>query len=138
MKTVDGVPQPQPAGEDERQGLSQAPCRPADLAQLLLAGPGLRSRQRARDQQADKAGLELKRQILERLAALDPEPEQLDLAFEQIVREIGQPYGPTRAVCLSVRGDWEAACSSPHFIPWLLEEALRDSQEPRRGKKRAD
>ncbi len=124
--------------EDGQAATPNVPCRPADLANLLLAGPGLRSRQRARDQQADKAGIELKRQVLVRLAALDPEPEQLDEALEQIIHEMGRPHGPTRGVCLSVRSDWETACSSPHFIAWLLEQAIRDGMEPRRGRNRAD
>ncbi len=138
MSAADGTVELQRSGDDARVAISQAPCRPADVANLLLAGPGLRSRERARDQQADKAGLELKRQVLERLAALDPEPEQVDAALEQIIREVGPPYGPTRGVCLHVRSDWDAACSSPQFVPWLLEEAIRAGAEPRRGKKRAD
>ena len=117
---------------------AQLPCRPGDLANLLLAGPGLRSRQRARDQQADKAGIELKRQVLVRLAALDPEPEEFEATLEQIISEMGPPYGPTRGICLSIRGDWEAACSSPQFVAWLLQEAVRDNGDSRRGKKRAD
>ncbi len=125
---------------DQETGLTDVstPCRPRDLAQLMLAGPGLRTRQRARDQQADKAGIELKRQVLVRLAALDPEPADIIGALEQIISDIGPPYGPTRGVCLSIRSDWEAACTSPQFVTWLLQEAVRDGGGPRRGKQRAD
>ncbi len=114
------------------------PCRPRDLANLLLAGPGLRSRQRARDQQADQAGIELKRQVLLRLAAVDPDPEDIETALDRIIREMGPPYGPTRGICLTVRNDWEVASSSPQFVAWLLQEALREGEGRRRGKKRAD
>ncbi len=117
---------------------ASTPCRPGDLAQLMLAGPGLRTRQRARDQQADKAGIELKRQVLVRLAALDPEPADLIAALERIISDIGPPYGPTRGVCLSIQTDWEAACALPQFVAWLLQEAVRDGGEARRGKQRAD
>ncbi|MBV9786557.1 MAG: hypothetical protein JOZ51_00150 [Chloroflexi bacterium] len=116
---------------------AQAPLRPADLAHLLLAGGDLLPRQRARDQQADLAGMELKRRVLHQLIALDPEPENLDAALDQIIAEIGPPFGPTRGICLNVRYDWEAACSSPQFIAWLIDEAVREGQGQRRGKKRA-
>jgi hypothetical protein len=54
-------------------------------------------RQRARDQQADLAGLQLKRRILDRLAALDPEPADLEGALIRIVEEFGEPTGPDYA-----------------------------------------
>lgn len=114
------------------------PCRPRDLANLLLAGPGLRSRQRARDQQADQAGIELKRQVLLRLSAIDPDPEDIETALDHIIRDMGPPYGPTRGICLNVRNDWETACSSPDFFAWLLNEALRDNQGEKKRKHRAD
>lgn len=128
----------QTPGQTDTRLVQELPCRPGDLAKLLLAGPGLRTRQRARDQQADRAGIELKRQVLLRLAALDPDPEDFEAALEQIIRNMGPPYGPTRGICLSVRNDWEAACSSPQFVAWLLQEAVRESEGQRRGKKRAD
>ena len=46
--------------------------RPRDLALLLLASGDLLPRRRARDQQADRAGLDLKRRLLEGVAAFDP------------------------------------------------------------------
>src|SRR5215470_7837155 len=61
--------------------------RPRDLALLMLASGDLRPRQRARDQQADRAGLELKRRLLDRVAALDPEPEGLQAALAQVIEE---------------------------------------------------
>ncbi|HEY0736802.1 MAG TPA: hypothetical protein VGD69_17920 [Herpetosiphonaceae bacterium] len=115
----------------------EAPLRPADLAHLLLAGGDLLPRQRARDQQADLAGMELKRRVLHLLIALDPEPEELDAALDRIIAEIGPPFGPTRGICLNVRYDWEAACTSPQFIAWLIDEAVREGEGQRRGKKRA-
>ena len=125
------------SSQPEHDDAAQAPLRPADLAHLLLAGGDLLPRQRARDQQADLAGMELKRRVLHQLIALDPEPEDLDAALDQIIAEIGPPFGPTRGICLNVRYDWEAACSSPQFIAWLIDEAVREGQGQRRGKKRA-
>jgi hypothetical protein len=103
------------------------PLRPRDLALLLLASADLRPRKRARDQQADRAGLELKRRLLDRLAALDPEPEDLETALVQIVEEFGPPTGPTRAIALSFRDEWQAACVSPEWVGQLLGEAVRES-----------
>ncbi len=111
------------------------PLRPRDLALLLLASGDLRPRQRARDQQADLAGLELKRSILERLAALDPEPEKLEQALAGIVQEMGLPTGPTRAIALTVAEDWQAACQAPEWVAHLLGQAMQEHQEgPNRGR----
>ena len=103
----------------------------------MLAGGELLPRQRARDQQADLAGMALKRDVLERLSALDPEPEEIDGALAQIIEAIGEPSGPTRGVCLNIRYDWDAACQSPDFVAYLLNEALRASSGERRRGRRA-
>jgi hypothetical protein len=110
--------------------------RPRDLALLLLASGDLLPRQRARDQQADRAGMDLKRQVLERLADLDPEPDDLEAALSQIVADVGPPTGPTRAVAAVVRDEWLAACSSPEWVAQLLGEAASAGQrEERRGRR---
>jgi hypothetical protein len=108
--------------------------RPKDLALFLLASGDLLPRKRARDQQADIAGLELKRRVLDMLVAIDPEPEQLELALLQIAQAIGPPDGPTRAICATVRDDWQAAAAT-----WLIAQALREGESPsgRRGGRRA-
>src|SRR5438045_48198 len=99
--------------------------RPRDLALLLLASGDVLPRKRARDQQADRAGLDLKRRLLDRLAALDPEPEELEAALLRIVEEFGPPTGPTRALAVALKQEWELACSEPEFLRHLLEEAAR-------------
>jgi len=104
------------------------PLRPRDLALLLLASGDLRPRLRARDQQADRAGLELKRMMLDRLAALDPDPELLDATLAAIVGEMASPTGPARAIALSVREDWQAACTSPEWVGHLLQRATRETE----------
>jgi hypothetical protein len=105
--------------------------RPRDLALLLLASGDLLPRKRARDQQADRAGLDLKRRLLERVAALDPEPPALDETLADVIAELGQPSGPARALALQFREEWQAACVTPGWTAHLLEEALH-AQEPRR------
>jgi hypothetical protein len=110
--------------------------RPRDLAVLLLASGDLLPRQRARDQQADRTGLDLKRRVLDRLLVLDPEPAELEAALVRIVEEIGPPTGPTRAVAGVVRDEWQAACSSPDWVAQLLGEATAtEEREAKRGRR---
>jgi hypothetical protein len=110
--------------------------RPRDLAVLLLASGDLKPRKRARDQQADCAGLELKRRVLDRVAALDPEPGDLEAILLGIVAELGPPTGPTRALAVSFREEWQLACASPEWVAHLLGEATRTSdKEPSDGRR---
>jgi hypothetical protein len=113
--------------------------RPSDLALFLLASGDLMPRQRARDQQADVTGLELKRRILDLVVSYDPEPAALEQTLLRIVQEIGPPHGPTRAICANVRDDWQDAATTPELVEWLINEAVdqdRVEREGRRGKKR--
>src|SRR5258707_14617370 len=98
--------------------------RPRDLAWLLLASRDLLPRQRARDQQADLAGMQLKRRVLDRLAALDPDPAELEGALVRIIEEIGPPTGPTRAIATELRDEWHIAIATPEWVAQLLGEAM--------------
>jgi hypothetical protein len=98
---------------------------------LLLASGDLLPRQRARDQQADRAGLALKRKLLEGVAAVDPDPEALEEALAVAIAEMGPPSGPVRALALQFREEWQAACVAPEWTAYLLQEALR-APEPKR------
>jgi hypothetical protein len=110
--------------------------RPRDLALLLLASGDLRPRQRARDQQADRAGMEIKRRILQEVAALDPEPEELEAVLIRLIEEIGPPTGPTRAVAAVVRDEWQTACATPEWVAQLLADAVyeKPKSDNRKGK----
>jgi hypothetical protein len=113
---------------------SGAALRPRDFALLLLASGELAPRQRARDQQADRAGLELKRRVLEALAAHDPEPEEMEAALLAVVEDLGPPTGPTRAVALALLEDWQSASAAPGLIDHLLSQAIHPpTAEGRRG-----
>jgi hypothetical protein len=104
--------------------LPDDPLRPRDLARLLLASRDVLPRKRARDQQADLAGLALKRSVLERLAELDPEPAEVEETLLNIVAGLGEPSGPARAVAVLVRDEWRTACACPEWVAHLLAEAL--------------
>jgi hypothetical protein len=108
------------------------PLRPRDFAVLLLSSGDLTPRKRARDQQADRAGLDLKRRVLEAVATLDPEPQDLEAALLSIVEDIGPPTGPTRAVARMVIEEWQAIGMAPAGLAHLLDEALRGPREKAR------
>jgi hypothetical protein len=110
--------------------------RPRDLALLLLASGDLRPRIRARDQEADRTGLELKRRVLDRLAAIDPDPDHLTTTLTRIIEEIGPPTGPTRAIAMSIHEDWQAAVATPDWVAHLLNEAAQTSEEDNRRARR--
>jgi hypothetical protein len=112
------------------------PLRPRDLALLLLASGELLPRQRARDQQADVTGMDLKRRVLDRLAALDPEPGEVEATLLQIVDEIGPPLGPTRAIATGIYEEWQAVCAAPEWVAQLLADATHHSANESEGKKR--
>jgi hypothetical protein len=106
--------------------LQPAPLlRPRDFALLLLASGDVAPRQRARDQQADRAGLELKRRVLSALVELGPEPEGLEAALLAVVEELGPPTGPTRAIARALVEEWQLASATPGWVAHLLGEAVK-------------
>ena len=100
------------------------PLRPRDYAVLLLASRDLRPRQRARDQRADLAGLDLKRRLLQQLADHDPEPADVATVLFASIEDLGPPFGPTRALASLIHEEWQAACVSPEWVAQLLAEAV--------------
>jgi hypothetical protein len=109
--------------------LPESPVRPlfpGDYARLVLAAAGGPPRARARDQQADVVGEGLRRRVLDRLAALDPEPEALESTLLAIVAELREPAGATRAVCTAIYQEWEMARENPGFLSFLIAQAMRN------------
>lgn len=96
------------------------PLRPREFAVLLLGSGDVLPRQRARDQQADRAGLELMQRVLEGIVVADPEPEEMEAALLSIVEEVGPPLGPTRSIALTILEDWRTAVLTPDWVAYLL------------------
>jgi hypothetical protein len=123
--------------EDEMEvppaDLPGGPLRPGDYARFALAASGAPPRARARDQQADLVGESLRRCVLDRLVALDPEPEALESALMAIVAELGEPTGSTRAICSVILQEWEMARLGPRLLPFLIDQAIRADQTSRRA-----
>ena len=97
---------------------------PRAFALLLLGSGEAAPRQRARDQQADDAGLDLKRRLLAEVVARDPAPADFEAELLAVVDDFGPPTGPTRAVALGVLEEWRLAATSPGWVPHLLGEAV--------------
>lgn len=109
--------------------------RPRDMALLLLAAEGGPPRQRARDQRPDDLGGALRRRVLDQLAALDPEPDELPEALAAIAAGLGEPTGPARGVAALLLEEWNTACASPAYWSWSLREAI-EADDRRLDRKR--
>jgi len=102
--------------------------RPAQVCQALLAAleaaEGQR-RKRKRDQTPDAIGLTVKRELLERAVAADPEPEAFEawlLNYSQISVST-ELAGPAAAMARSVFDEWQLAHSLKEFNFWLNQGA---------------
>jgi hypothetical protein len=98
--------------------------RPRDLAILLLAADPSTPRQRARDQRADLAGSHLERFLLDRVAAIDPEPDDLEAELSRIAHEQPALSGPLRAIGALILQEWKTSRQVPAYWEWLLRRAI--------------
>jgi hypothetical protein len=110
--------------------------RPRELALLQLGSEELQPRQRMRGQAPDRIGLELKRQLLRKLADLDPEPEELDAALARLIDDLGLPTGPIRALALSFRDDWQELRAHPETVSLLFHQTIHSDEGGDRGGRR--
>jgi hypothetical protein len=78
-----------------------------------------------RSQYPDVAGMELKRRLLQAIADLDPDSEDLDAMLARLIDELGPPPGPIRALAIGFRDDWQGLASNPGWVEQLREEAAR-------------
>jgi hypothetical protein len=106
------------------------PPRPAEYALWRLAVESSPPRARARDQQADRLGLDLQKALLLPLVSLDPDPEDLPAALDSIIQNLGPQSGPARGLARLILDDWHACLQAPVFWTWILQEACARSQGP--------
>jgi hypothetical protein len=100
--------------------------RPAEFAALLLTGLDVSaaiSRRRKRDQKPDDVGLGLKRILLERIVADDPDPGTFgEWLLDQV---LSMPVsGAWRAMAADILDDYCLARTDPAFERWLRECAV--------------
>jgi len=107
--------------------------RPARVCTALLAALDAsegRSRARKRDQTPDSIGLAIRRDLLERAAHDDPEPD----AFEQWLLdhvETSTVPGAACAIARTVLDEWQLAHRMESFAAWLEQGA--PSEDARAG-----
>lgn len=113
-----------------------APLTPGQFCRYLLdalAAAEGRQRRRKRDQTPDAIGLGLQRELLERGAAEDPEPEQFE---EWLLRQslVATASGPVRALCLQILDEYRVALRDPRLADWLAAGApSADTSEESQG-----
>jgi hypothetical protein len=96
--------------------------RPATLCRELLAALEAsegRRRRRKRDTTPDAIGLGIKRALLERAVAEDPEPAAFEAWLLERCLAAGGEAGATRAMALEVLTEWRLASGLPEFAAWL-------------------
>ncbi|HET7342374.1 MAG TPA: hypothetical protein VFL90_13010 [Methylomirabilota bacterium] len=102
--------------------------RPAEFCRGLLsalqASEGRRKR-RKRDTTPDALGLAIKRALLERAVADDPEPAQFEAWLVARCQDAATTVsvGAARAMALEIFDEWRLAGASPAFGAWLASGA---------------
>ena len=108
--------------------------RPRDVCRELLraleASEGRRKR-RKRDTTPDVIGLAIKRDLLDRAVAADPEPDEFEAWLLAQCAAAGPAEGGMRAMALSIFEEWRLAQDGTPFGDWLAQgapsdDALRD------------
>jgi len=105
--------------------------RPRDVCRELLAAldasEGRRQR-RKRDTTPDAIGLEVKRDLLERAIAADPEPDAFEAWLLEQCSAAGAAEGGVRAMALSIFEEWRLAHDATAFREWLAHGAPSDDR----------
>lgn len=107
--------------------------RPGDLCRELLAAVDAsegRRKKRKRDTTPDAIGLEIKRELLERVVAADPAPEEFEAWLHEQCLAAGAPEGGLRAMALSIFEEWRLAHEAESFRDWLARGAPSDDARP--------
>jgi hypothetical protein len=105
--------------------------RPADVCRALLealeSAEG-RRRKRKRDQTADAFGLSVKRELLQRAVAADPDPDRFEEWLLNYPATCASPElaGPASAMARAVFEEWRLAGSLGAFREWLERGAPSD------------
>ncbi|HVH67058.1 MAG TPA: hypothetical protein VM716_04265 [Gemmatimonadales bacterium] len=107
----------------------QTGVRPAQLCRELLGALGAaegRRKRRKRDTTPDAIGLTMKRDLLERAVAADPEPDEFETWLQEQCLAAGGAEGGLRAMALSIFEEWRLAQEAGAFRDWLARGAPSD------------
>jgi hypothetical protein len=107
--------------------------RPREICRELLAALDAaegRRRRRKRDTTPDAIGLTIKRELLERAVAADPEPEGFEAWLHEQCLRAGGSEGGVRAMALSIFEEWRLAqdAGGGAFREWLEQGAPSDDR----------
>jgi len=91
---------------------------------------GGRRRRRKRHTTPDALGLGVERELLERLVAEDPDPDELDGWLLTQCLERSEPHGAgaVRAMALEILHEWRLSRSVPAFSDWLARGSPSDDR----------
>jgi len=108
------------------EGLNARPSQICgELLATLDASEG-RRRRRRRDTTPDAIGLTIKRDLLERAIAADPEPDEFETWLHEQCLAAGGSEGGVRAMALSIFEEWRLAHDADAFREWLTRGAPSD------------
>jgi len=104
----------------------------AELLAALDASEG-RRRRRKRDTTPDAIGLTMKRELLERAVAADPDPDRFEEWLYEQCLAAGAADGGVRAMALSIFEEWRLARDATAFGEWLARGAPSDDARSDQG-----
>ena len=99
------------------------------LVAAIEAADGRRKR-RKRNTTPDTIGLSIKRDLLERAAEVDPEPEEFEGWLLEQCLAAGPLAGATRAMAIDILDEWRTAQAFGTFRAWLDAGAPSDDTGP--------
>ncbi|HEV2671842.1 MAG TPA: hypothetical protein VGU74_12160 [Gemmatimonadales bacterium] len=103
--------------------------RPGAICQELLAALDAsegRRKRRKRDTTPDAIGLAVKRDLLERAVAADPDADAFEGWLLDQCAAAGPAEGGVRAMALSIFEEWRLAHAADSFGSWLAQGAPSD------------
>jgi hypothetical protein len=112
---------------------ADAQTRPGEVCRELLAALEAsegRRRRRKRDTTPDAIGLAIKRDLLERAVAADPEPAEFEAWLLEQCAAAGGAEGGVRAMALAIFEEWRLADQADAFRDWLVRGAPSDDAPP--------
>ena len=110
--------------------------RPSTICRELLAALDAsegRRRRRKRDTTPDAIGLAMKRELLERAVAADPDPDGFEEWLHEQCLAAGPSEGGVRAMALSIFEEWRLAHDATAFGDWLARGAPSDDARSDEG-----
>jgi hypothetical protein len=114
--------------------MSPTAPRPADFCAFQLAqldAIEARRKRRARDATPDSVGLSIKRDLLTRAIAEQPQPEAFEAwLLEQVIT--APASGPVHALATEILAEYHIATHDPTFAAWLAESAADTGRKGQR------